>query len=59
MTQNAETATNAIILATARGRRMADATPLHSHAPTTPTTIAASADRPIHISPVFTASMIT
>jgi hypothetical protein len=59
MTQNAETAKNAVILATDRGRRMADATPLYSHVPTMPTAITASADRPIHISPFLTASMIT
>ena len=50
---------NAVILATDRGRRMADATPLYSHAPTTPAASAASADRPIDISPFLTASMIT
>ena len=58
-TQNAETTANAIILATVRRRRVADATPLHSHAPTTPTAIAASADRQIHISPLLNASMVS
>ncbi len=59
MTQNAEKATNAASLATARGRRMADATPLYNQAPTTPTAIAASADRQIHISPLLIASMVS